>query len=142
FAQDAAGKLGLEVLRLKLTLFAQLVRGVIALHRHTGAPHLGLNPARVMVRVSGDRTGLPNLWNFQAVVLGLGNAVPRALRAGDPAKLPARPFVGPRLIDPVFSAPPLRELPLTGQPGVLTLRRLTAEANGRLTIVADLAADS
>ena len=44
FAHDVAGKLGLEVLRVKLALFAQLCRTTAALHRYTRAPHLGLTP--------------------------------------------------------------------------------------------------
>ena len=142
FAQDAGGKLGLEVLRLELTLFAQLCRAVVNLHRHSGAPHLAIGPARAMVLVPDQRSGLPNLWNFRAMLLGLGNAMPRQLRAGDPADLPARPYVGPRLIDPVFSAPPLRELPLTDQPGVLSLRQLTAARDGRTAVLADLACET
>ena len=142
FEQDAGGKLALEVLRLELTLFAQLCRAVVSLHRHAGTPHLAIGPGRAMVRIPSDRSGLPNLWNFRAMLIGLGNAVPRELRVGDAAALPSRPYVGPRLIDPVFSAPPLRELPLADQPGVLTLRRLVDGGGGRTSVVADLVAET
>jgi hypothetical protein len=140
FAQDMAGKLGLEVLRLKLMLFAELCRAVGALGRLGAEPHLGITPARAMIRVLDQQAALPARWNFRLVLQGLGNARPRALGPSSDG-LPARPYASPRLIDPIYSAPPLRALPVSDQPGILTLRRLASATDGRVALVADLACD-
>src|SRR4030095_8464764 len=79
FAHDVAGKLGLEVLRVKLALFAQLCRTTAALHRYTRAPHLGLTPTRVLVTIDPDTSGLPWLWRLGVRLAGLGNARARGV---------------------------------------------------------------
>ena len=139
FAHDVAGKLGLEVLRLKLGLFAQLCRATAALHRHAHAPHLGLTPTRVLVTIDPESSGLPWLWRLGVRLVGLGNARARALPAGSEA-LPVTPYERPLLVDPVFAPPLLRETALADIPGVATLLSLTPA--GGAGVVLDLSLDA
>ena len=136
FAHDPAGKLGLEVLRLKLTLFRELCAATAALHRYTRGPHLGLSPARVMIR-SEPSGMLPNLWTFAVGLIGLGNARPKSLGEGA-----ALVYERPRLIDPVYAAEPLREFPASDQPCTVTVRAVQRAAEGRTTVELDVATDS
>ena len=142
FAHDAAGKLGLEVLRLKLGLFAQLCRSVALLHRLGREPHLGLTPSRALAGLGAERAGLPWLWRVGVTLAGLGNAVARSLPAGAAGDLPAVSYARPRLVDPVFAAPVLREAPLSDVAGVLTPRRVTETPDGRTIVEADLEAET
>ncbi len=141
FAHDVAGKLGLEVLRLKLGLFAQLCRATAALHRHARAPHLGLTPARVLVTVDPEPSGLPWLWRLGVRLAGLGNARARALPADGDA-LPVTPYERPLLVDPVFAPPLLRETALADIPGVATPLALTPAGDAGVRLELALAADA
>jgi hypothetical protein len=140
FAHDVAGKLGLEVLRLKLGLFAQLCRATAALHRHTRTPHLGIVPARVLVDIDPEPSGLPWLWRLGVRLAGLGNARARAMPVAGGEVLPATPYERPLLVDPVFAPPRLREAPLVDLPGVVTLLAMTPV--GDTSAVLDLALDA
>jgi ribosomal protein L34E len=142
FAHDAAGKLGLEVLRLKLGLFAQLCRAVALLHRASREPHLGLTPARALAGLGGERAGLPWLWRLGVTLTGLGNAVPRPLPAGDAADLPVASFARPRLVDPVYAPAALRDAPLADLAGTLTVRRVSDAPGGRTVVEAELEAEA
>ncbi len=141
FSHDVAGKLGLEVLRLKLGLFAQLCRAVATLHRHAGAPHLGLTPTRVLAAVDPEPAGLPWLWRLGVRLAGVGNARARALPAGGDA-LPVTPYERPLLVDPIFAPPLLRETPLADLPGVATPLALTAAGAAGVVLELTLAADA
>jgi hypothetical protein len=140
FAHDVAGKLGLEVLRLKLGLFAQLCRATAALHRHAGTPHLGIAPARVMVCIDPEPSGLPWLWRLGVRLAGLGNARARAMLAAGDETLPAVPYERPLLVDPVFAPPRLREAPLADLPAVATLLAITPV--GETSAVLELALEA
>jgi hypothetical protein len=125
FAHDVAGKLGLEVLRTKLGLFAQLCRATAALHRHAHAPHLGIAPGRVLACIDPEPSGLPWLWRLGVRLVGLGNARARPVPSTASDALPAVPYERPLLVDPVFAPPRLRETPLADLPGVATLLAVT-----------------
>jgi hypothetical protein len=140
FAHDVAGKLGLEVLRVKLGLFAQLCRATAALHRHGRAPHLGLTPTRVLVTVDPEPSGLPWLWRLGVRLAGLGNARARPLPAAGDA-LPVTPYERPLLVDPVFAAPLLREAALADIPGVATPLSLTAAGDAGVVLELSLQAE-
>ena len=142
FGHDAAGKLGLEVLRLKLALFAQLCRATTMLHRHGREPHLGITPARAMAAIGEEPGGLPWLWRLAVRLVGLGNAFVRQPPVGTAADLPVPSFARPRLVDPVFAAPALREAPRADLPGTLTPRRISPLPDGRVVVEADVEADS
>jgi hypothetical protein len=137
FEHDVSGKLGLEVLRLKLGLFAQLCRAVAALHRHARAPHLGITPGRVLVPIDPGPSGLPWLWRLGVRLVGLGNARSRTLPATVGDALPVVPYERPLLVDPVFAPPRLRETPLADLPAVATLLAVTpaGDANAVLELV-------
>jgi hypothetical protein len=139
FRGDMAGKAGLEVLWLKLGLVRQLCRAVATVHRHTRSPHLSISPDRVMVRLE-DRRDLPTLWRMSVTLVGLGNAAPRPLPAGTAADLPVRPYDRPRLVNPLFAAPPLRQAVLPEQPGAVTVRAVTPAGGARVTLVLELGA--
>jgi hypothetical protein len=64
-AHDRSGRFGVEALRLKVTAFLQLCRGLSALHARCLRPHLNLNPMSVMVDTPPAGAGLPARWNFQ-----------------------------------------------------------------------------
>lgn len=141
FAHDVAGKLGLEVLRVKLGLFAQLCRTTAALHRYARAPHLGLTPTRVLVLIDPEPSGLPWLWRLGVRLAGLGNARARPL-AGGADSLPVTPYERPPLVDPVFAPPLLRETALADIPGVATLLALTPAGDACLVLELSLDADA
>jgi hypothetical protein len=135
FAHDATGRWPLEVLRLKVGLFAALCRAVAELHRHARTPHLAITPARVMARLGGDVGGLPSAWRLSPRLLGLGH--PRPPGAGDDPAVAVR---RPRTADPVFAAPVLRERLLADLPVAVTLRRVQASGAG-VVLEADLEVD-
>jgi hypothetical protein len=141
FAHDVAGKLGLEVLRVKLALFAQLCRTTAALHRYTRAPHLGLTPTRVLVTIDPETSGLPWLWRLGVRLAGLGNARARALPAGADA-LPVTPYDRPLLVDPIYAPPLLRETALADVPGVATPIAITPAGDGGVVLEMTLDADA
>jgi len=61
----------LEVFRLKLALFTQLVRRVRRFHELTGKAHLDLKPENAMVDVPPVPAELPILWNFRVKLIDL-----------------------------------------------------------------------
>jgi hypothetical protein len=141
FAHDVAGKYGLEVLRLKLGLFAQLCRAVATYHRHAQGPHLGLTPARVLVALDAEPSSLPWLWRLGVRLGGLGTARPREL-AGLAEALPVTPYERPLLVDPVFAPPLLRETALADLPAVVTPLALTTSADGAAVLELSLESDA
>jgi hypothetical protein len=142
FEHDPAGKLGLEVLRVKLALFAQLCRAVAALHRQTGEPHLGLAPGRVLVSVDPESSGLPWLWRLGVRLAGLGGARRRALPAAQGEAPPVAAYERPLLIDPVFAPPILTQAPLADLPAVATLLAATAAGDSGVILELALEADT
>jgi len=140
FAHDAAGRFALEVLRVKVGLFAQLCRAAAELHRQTRAPHLAITPARAMARIAGDAGGLPAAWRLSLRLLGLGHARVHGGTAGEGDDPGVAVRLRPRSTDPVFSAPVLRERLLADLPVAVTLRRVQASGPG-VVLEADLDGD-
>ena len=85
---DRTGKFPLEVLRLKLGLFSQAVRGLSALHAATGRPHGELGPASVLVDLPAAGPDLPARWGFRAKLVDVGGAHPAPADSGVAADLP------------------------------------------------------
>ncbi len=100
---DGSGRFPLEVLRLKLSLFAQLCRALREYHARCREPHLDLGPAKVMVRPGESGPALPARWNFRVRLAG----------AASPWRLPTDD--GPELLmpspdaDKTYLSPLLRE---------------------------------
>jgi hypothetical protein len=136
FAADPTGKLGLESLRLKVGLFAHLCAATAALHRHTRGPHLGIVPSRVLGGLPNGADDLPWLWGLTIRLAGLGNAQPRTADATSSAA-----YARPRLVEPVFAAPSLRQAPVADVPVTVTPRRIGEEADGTI-LELDVRADS
>ena len=63
-----------EVMRLKISAFSQVCRGVREIHAKTGSPHLALDPSNVMVSLLPCGPAFPALWNGRARVIDLGSA--------------------------------------------------------------------
>jgi len=99
FEGDPRGKLPLEILRLKLGVFAQVVDAVRQIHHATRQPHLGLAPENLMVRVGRPAHGLPALYRTEVRVLGVGSSLERRL-----AGLDASGLVSPLLVPPPLRA--------------------------------------
>lgn len=142
FAHDPVGRLGLEVLRVKVGLFARVCRAVATLHRATRMPHLSLTPASVMIRVPAGSGELPSAWSLEVALGGLGNVEARRLPAGDPDDLPAPSFRPPRSLDPVFAPAALRARPLRDAACVLAPTSVTPAAGGRFIVEAVLECES
>lgn len=104
FPRDGTGRFALEVLRLKLALFGQLVRAVRDYHARAREPHLGLEPSHVMVRPGGLPEGLPQRWGFRLRLCGVSGAR-RFSADGGPELLQPDPDA-----DPLFGSPFLREV--------------------------------
>lgn len=138
FAADAAGRLPLEILRSKVALFAELCRATAERHRLTRAPHLAIAPARAMARVVGDGGVLPWSWRLDLRLLGSGDAAVEPDASPDEA--PSTPWRRPRAVDPVFSAPILRERRLGELPASVTIRRVQP-SGARTVLEADLEVD-
>ncbi|MCA8951005.1 MAG: FHA domain-containing protein [Planctomycetes bacterium] len=93
FGDDPA-RLWAEVLKLKLTAFAELGRGLQAVHERTGHPHLGVAPQNAMASLAVGGSATPPRWNATVRVIDLGAANGRAAPA-----MPGIP-VPPPLLEP------------------------------------------
>lgn len=65
----------LETLQLKLAAFADVCRGVRALHG-SGRPHLGVSPANIVAFDGGGSSALPGNWRMRFALTDLGGAIP------------------------------------------------------------------
>lgn len=65
----------LEVLRLKLAAFADVCRGVGALHA-AGRPHLGVSPQNIVAFEGAGGSALPSNWRLRFALTDLGGATP------------------------------------------------------------------
>ncbi|MFK7741103.1 MAG: FHA domain-containing protein [Planctomycetota bacterium] len=75
-AAGDARSVPLESLRLKLSAFADVCRGVLALHE-AGRPHLGVSPANlVALDASAGCAALPANWRMRFALTDLGGAIP------------------------------------------------------------------
>jgi hypothetical protein len=72
--RDHRTAMALEVLRAKLTAFAQVVDGVAAVHRACARPHLGVEPRNVMATLVDAGPGVPVRWAARVQLIDLGAA--------------------------------------------------------------------
>jgi hypothetical protein len=141
FEDDPRGKLPLEILRLKLALYTQLVTAASSLHRATQLPHLALSPENVMVEMETPPVSLPRLYNFRTRILGVGTARQRRFDGLDAAGLAVPLLEPPPLRDSTYAAP---ALPGTGTAhgGLLAISAVSATGSGPVTIEAALTSDA
>lgn len=76
FRDHPQGLFAYEILRLKLIAFTQLCRGIMAIHKKCGQPHLDIKPGSVMVKLSIAGRDLPSRWNFGIKLIDLGATLP------------------------------------------------------------------
>jgi hypothetical protein len=79
--KDDPSKFGLEVLRLKLMMFSEVLEGVLAIHSKCDRPHFGIIPNNLMAKVLPGNVGMPTRWNFRVQVLDLGS--PQRFRSNE-----------------------------------------------------------
>lgn len=140
FQDDPRSKLPLEVLRLKLALFAQLVGAVGNLHRAIGLPHLALAPENVMVEVGTAATGLPAFYNFRTRLVGIGGCRRRRFEGLDAASLPVSLLEPAPVRDVTYGAPQLSvDRPVVG--GLVTFTGVAPAGDGRVVLEAGLTSD-
>lgn len=105
---DAQGRWPLEVLRLKLHLFAGLCRGLRAYHAACRQPHLDPCPSKVMVRLLPPAAAVPARWNFRVSLIGLASSHRPPPEAGH-APAPADLLFPASDADPIFLSPFARD---------------------------------
>lgn len=100
----------LEVLRLKLAAFADVCRGVAALHA-AGRPHLGVSPANLVAFDGAGSSAMPAHWQLRFALTDLGGATPVQVPGGATETLwqPGRE-VSEDETSRLFLAPSLRSL--------------------------------
>ena len=99
----------LEVVRLKLAAFADVCRGVEAVHA-AGRPHLGVSPANVVAFEARAGAGLPANWRLRFALTDLGGAIPVSVPGtGETLWQPGRE-VSEDETSSLFLAPSLRSL--------------------------------
>lgn len=101
----------LEVLRLKLAAFADVCRGVGALHA-AGRPHLGVSPQNLVAFEGVGSSALPENWRLRFALTDLGGATPVRIPgpAGEETLWQPGREVSEDEISQLFLAPALRSL--------------------------------
>lgn len=103
----------LEVLWLKLRLFAGLCAQLTAFYREQHRPHLGLGPSRILVMFPKEHDSLlPARWDFFVGPIQEQEAAMAFVHETMPPAFQANLFQPPHSLDTVFKAPELREWPL------------------------------
>ena len=141
FEHDLRGRLPLEILRLKLLAFTQVVAAVSALHRATRRPHLGLSPENIMVRLGGPAYGLPILYRFDVRLLGIGTNLHRTLEGLDDARLAVPLLITPPFRDNTFASTLLASSAAV-QEGMLSIAALSKGENDEPIIEGELRSDA
>jgi hypothetical protein len=141
FEGDMHGKLPLEVLRLKLILFAQLAGAVSRLHRATRLPHLGLSPAVVVVRRGVSAPDIPQLYSFETRVAGVGECLPRRGLNAAVAEAVTVPLLEPPLARDSTYVGSLTSERVASHEGMLSVRAVT-ESGGIVRVEAELVCES
>lgn len=140
FEDDVRGKLPLEILRLKLLVFTQVVAAVGRLHRATDRPHLGLSPENIMVRLGGPTYGLPLLYRFDVRLLGIGTTLHRKLEGLDDQQLAVPLLIAPPFRDNTFASTLLASGAAV-QEGLLSISALARDVNDAAVIDCELRSD-
>jgi hypothetical protein len=101
----------LECFWLKWNLIVDLCRAVLSIHEGSRRPHLGLEPARVLVSFpSGVNSWLPARWRFSLEGLDAGSATPFAGH-DMPSEMAQSLFVPPASSESIYSASLIRQWP-------------------------------
>ncbi|MGK0521330.1 MAG: putative component of type VI protein secretion system, partial [Planctomycetota bacterium] len=126
----------LEVLRLKLAAFADVCRGVGALHAG-GRPHLGVSPQNIVAFEGAGGSALPSNWRLRFALTDLGGATPVCVPGVDGVETLWQPGreVSEGEISQLFLSPSLRSL----EGGTVTMsvacRSVPDEATGARDII-------
>jgi hypothetical protein len=107
FLGEGSGRFSLEILRLKVDLFARLCRSVRGFHARTREPHLDLSPTSVMIHPEGIAGAVPARWNFRLKLTTLGGARLHPTIPGGPALFlpgsdPDKTYLSPLINESVF----------------------------------------
>lgn len=132
-AGEASGRRALERLLLKLSAFRELCRGVHAVHRVLGRPHLGLGPDGAWVGLGAGGPYAPAYWSFELRLGGMdaarcagGAEVEDPLVGAEPDRFSCLPPSDP---DPEYAHPSIARRASGGPfPGRLTV--LSVEPSG------------
>jgi hypothetical protein len=116
----------LEVLWLKLRLFAGLCARLRTFYREQHQPHLGLGPSRIVVLFpKEDDPLLPARWNFSVGPFHKQEVATPFTHETMPPVFQSNLFQPPHSLDSVFKAPELREWPLsTTKEGTVLIRSM------------------
>jgi len=141
FEHDPRGRLLLEILRLKLLAFTQVVAAVSALHRATRRPHLSLSPENIMVRLDPPGYGLPVLYRFAIRLLGIGTNLHRTLEGLDDTRLAVPLLIAPAFRDNTFASS-LLAASAAAQEGTLVISALSKGEREETIIEGELRSDA
>jgi hypothetical protein len=137
FEHDPRGRLPLEILRLKLIAFTQVVARVLELHRHTQRPHLGLAPENIMVRLGEPAPGLPAAYRYSLRLLGIATFLPRKFEGLDATGLVVPLLMAAPFRDSTFASTLLA--PGAGaQEGSLTIAAVSRDERGQPVVDGEL----
>ncbi|MEZ6036941.1 MAG: FHA domain-containing protein [Planctomycetota bacterium] len=115
----------LEVLRLKLAAFADVCRGVAAVHE-SGRPHLGVSPQNVVVYEARAGSAVAANWRLRFALTDLGGAIPVTVPGSDETLWQPGREVSEDATSRLFLAPALRSL----EGGTVTMSVRCTEASG------------
>lgn len=77
YKTDPHGRLGLEVLLVKLCLFAELCRKAQERHDNIEQAAIALDPGKIQIYINGGNVLTPGLWNFSLKLVDIGGAAER-----------------------------------------------------------------
>ncbi|MCB9876716.1 MAG: FHA domain-containing protein [Planctomycetes bacterium] len=121
----AGASRALEVLRLKLAAFADVCRGVAAVHE-SGRPHLGVSPQNVVVYEARAGSAIAANWRLRFAVTDLGGAIPVEVPGGDVTLWQPGREVSEDATSRLFLSPALRSL----EGGSVTMSVRCTEVSG------------
>ena len=127
YRQDTTGRFPLEVLHLKLNLFAQLCHGLRSYHARCREPHLDVSTTQVMVDVVPGSTNLPARWTFRVRLIGVAGPHRIATAGAPPGSLPDLLVPAPDA-DKIFVSPLVRKSELGREESLrVTVRSVRAD---------------
>lgn len=126
----------LEVLRLKIAAFADVCRGVAAMHA-AGRPHLGVSPANIVAFDGAGSSAMPAHWRLRFALTDLGGATPVRMPGGSEAETLWQPGreVSEDETSRLFLAPSLRSLEGGSVTMSVTSRTIADEGGGARSVV-------
>lgn len=128
--EDDTQVLPLEVFWLKWNLFTALCRRVLQLHQTNLRPHLGIEPAKVQIRVSFPvDSWMPTRWLFALKLVVPELSLLESVKLSGEGSLSL--FVPPQNHSSLFVAPVIREWPRGRQETVTALIRSSEQVRNR-----------